>query len=285
VAARLFSALCRPNSVVIERRFGPAFLVSLAAHAAMAALLVLATHSTRASHQDSSKTLETTDIRMVWLNKPGPGGGGGGGGNQMKEPPRRAELPGHDARTVPATKPTAVESPTPAPPDREPAPQVVIPVETLALGTQILPGAMDAPPAAPTRSQGAGKDDGAGTGDRGGDGRGRGRGFGDGTDAGTDGGFYQPGADVTMPIELRKGMAQYTTEAMRARAQGAITVECVVQTNGVCTNIKVIHAFNPTFGLDQEAIKAAAQWRFHPGMRRGQPVAVLVTMEIAFALR
>jgi protein TonB len=88
-----------------------------------------------------------------------------------------------------------------------------------------------------------------------------------------------------MPIELRKGMAQYTTEAIRARAQGAITVECVVQPSGVCTNIRVIHAFNPTFGLDQEAIKAAAQWRFRPGTRGGRPVAVLVTMEIAFSLR
>jgi TonB family protein len=107
----------------------------------------------------------------------------------------------------------------------------------------------------------------------------------DGRDAGTGGDVYRPGGDVTMPIELRKGMAQYTTEAMRARAQGAITVECVVQTNGVCTNIRVIHAFNPTFGLEQEAVKAAAQWRFRPGLRRGQPVAVLVTMEIAFALR
>jgi TonB family protein len=74
-----------------------------------------------------------------------------------------------------------------------------------------------------------------------------------------------PGAGVTMPIELRKGMAQYTTEAIRARAQGAITVECVVRPSGVCTNIRVVHAFNPTFGLDQEAIKAAAQWRFVRG--------------------
>ena len=144
---------------------------------------------------------------------------------------------------------------------------------------------MDALPAAPTGSQGTGKDDGAGTGVGGGDGPSRGRGLWDGSDAGTGGRYYQPGADVTMPIELRKGMAQYTTEAMRARAQGAITVECVVQTSGVCTNIRVTRAFNPTFGLDQEAIKAAAQWRFRPGMRRGQPVAVLVTMEIAFALR
>jgi TonB family protein len=173
----------------------------------------------------------------------------------------------------------------PSPPDREPAPQVDIPVETLALGTQVLPGAMDAPPAAPTSSQGTGTDGGAGTGARGGDGPDRGRGFGDGLDAGTDGGGYLPGAGITMPIELRKGMAQYTTEAMRARAQGAITVECVVQPSGVCTNIRVVHAFNPTFGLDQEAIKAAGQWRFRPGTRGGRPVPVRVTMEIAFALR
>ena len=271
----------------IEQRPGPAFLVSLAAHAALAALLLFATRATKASHPDTSKTSET-NVRMVWLNKPGPSGGGGGGGNLMKEPPRRAELPGHDARTVPATPSLKAQVPTPSaspPPDREPAPQVVIPVETLALGTQVLPGAMDALPTAPTSSQGTGKDGGARTGVGGGDGPGRGRGFGDGLDAGTDGDIYRPGADVTTPIELRKGMAQYTTEAMRARAQGAITVECVVQPNGVCTNIRVVHAFNPTFGLDQEAIKAAAQWRFRPGMRRGQPVPVLVTMEIAFALR
>jgi TonB family protein len=89
---------------------------------------------------------------------------------------------------------------------------------------------------------------------------------------GTGGDVYRPGAGVTMPIELRKGMARYTTEAIRARAQGAITVECVVRPSGVCTNIRVLHAFNPTFGLDQEAIKAAAQWRFRPGMRRGEAV-------------
>jgi protein TonB len=97
--------------------------------------------------------------------------------------------------------------------------------------------------------------------------------------------MHRPGGDVSMPIEIRKGTPQYTPEAMRARAQGAITVECLVQTTGVCANIRVKHSFNPTFGLDEEAIKAAAQWRFRPGMRRGEPVAVLVTMEIAFVLR
>ena len=88
-----------------------------------------------------------------------------------------------------------------------------------------------------------------------------------------------------MPIEIRKGTPQYTADAMRARAQGSIVVECVVQTTGACTNIRVKRSFNPAFGLDAEAVKAAALWRFRPGMRRGEPVAVLVTMEIAFVLR
>ena len=38
-------------------------------------------------------------------------------------------------------------------------------------------------------------------------------------------------------------------------------------------------------GLDQEAIKAARQWRFQAGTKQGQPVPVLVTIAIAFTLR
>jgi protein TonB len=221
----------------------------------------------------------------VWLNELGPGGGGGGGGNAMPEPPRHAELRGRDARTVPAAEPRALDSSARSPHDREPVPEVVIPVVNLASSTDALPGAIDALPAAPTNSQGPGAKGGAGTGDGPGDGPGRGRGLGDGSDRGTGGKLYQPGGDVTMPIEIRKGTPRYTPEAMAARAQGAITVECLVETTGICANIRVKHSFNPTFGLELEAIKAASQWRFRPGTRRGEPVPVLVTMEIAFALR
>ena len=90
---------------------------------------------------------------------------------------------------------------------------------------------------------------------------------------------------MTMPIEIRRGTPQYTAAAMYARAQGVVLVECVVQTNGVCTDIRVRRSLNPAFGLDEEAIKAAAQWRFRPATRRGEPVPVLVTLEIAFSLR
>jgi hypothetical protein len=34
-----------------------------------------------------------------------------------------------------------------------------------------------------------------------------------------------------------------------------------------------------------EAIKAAKQWRFSPGTRLGEPVPVVVSIELSFTLR
>jgi outer membrane biosynthesis protein TonB len=38
-------------------------------------------------------------------------------------------------------------------------------------------------------------------------------------------------------------------------------------------------------GDGQEAMKAARQWTFQPGMRQGEAVPVQVTIELAFSLR
>jgi TonB family protein len=46
-----------------------------------------------------------------------------------------------------------------------------------------------------------------------------------------------------------------------------------------------VRSLDSAFGLDQEAIKAARQWRFAPGTKQGEPVPVLVTIAIAFTLR
>ncbi|HEX3644765.1 MAG TPA: energy transducer TonB [Vicinamibacterales bacterium] len=251
----------------------------------LAAVLVLMRQSARAPGSTAAEP-DRAMPRMVWLNAPGPGGGGGGGGNEMKDPPRPAERMGHDAMTVPAAKPPAPDFSKPATTDPPALPALVIPVANLASATEALPqiGAVGAPPS-PTLSQGPGEEEGAGTGKGTGDGPGRGRGFGPGQDRNTGGGPVGPGNGVTMPVEIQKGIPRYTSEAMRARVQGAIVVECVVQTSGVCTDIRVKRSFDPAFGLDQEAIKAAAQWRFRPGTLRGEAVPVMVTMEIAFALR
>jgi hypothetical protein len=49
----------------------------------------------------------------------------------------------------------------------------------------------------------------------------------------------------------------------------------------------VVRSLDSTFGLDQEAIKAAKQWLFRPSILRatGEPVPVEVTIELTFTLR
>ena len=165
-----------------------------------------------------------------------------------------------------------------------PIEQLNIPAKIMGASTESLPGLVDAP-SAPTFSQGSGSGGGAGTGTGSGVGPGTGSGLGPGSGGGTGGGVYRLGSGVTSPEALVKGKPMYTPEAMRARIQGSVMVECVVQPSGVCTDIQIVHSLDPTFGLDDEAVKSVRAWRFKPGMRLGQPVSVLVTIEVAFTLR
>jgi len=72
---------------------------------------------------------------------------------------------------------------------------------------------------------------------------------------------------------------------MRAKIQGTVLLECVVNPDGTVSNIEVVRSLDPTFGLDGQAIEAAKRWRFKPGTRLGQPVPVLVSIELTFTLR
>jgi periplasmic protein TonB len=62
-------------------------------------------------------------------------------------------------------------------------------------------------------------------------------------------------------------------------------VEAVVMPDGSVGQVQVVRSLDGTFGLDQEALKAVRRWRFRPGTRFGQPVSVLVEIELTFTLR
>jgi TonB family protein len=219
---------------------------------------------------------------IVWLPEPGPGGGGGGGGNEMPEPPKKAELPGKEKITVPVEK---KPDPTPEKP-KEPPPteDLIIPAKTMASAEQALMGTISTEaPVSP--SQGSGSGGGAGTGRGSGIGPGQGSGLGPGSGGGTGGGAYRPGSGVSLPEVIREVKPAYTAEAMRAKVQGVVWLECIVMPDGTIGDVKVTKSLDPVFGLDQEAIKAARQWRFRPGIRQGQPVPVIITIELTFTLR
>jgi periplasmic protein TonB len=265
-----------------QKRIGPAFAASLASHAAIFLIGVLIVRYGNQLGHAAVMPPDNPNKNIVWLNQPGPGGGGGGGGNQMKEPPRQAELPGKEKITVPVQKP---EAPKITKNEPDPVAQLVIPAKTMASAAESLPGAIDIPPGPPTLSQGSGTGGGAGTGSGTGIGPGRGSGLGDGWGGGTGGGAFQPGNGVTTPIVVKEVKPAYTSDAMRAKIQGAVLVECDVQPDGSVTNVKVVRSLDPTFGLDNEAVKAARQWRFKPGLRFGQPVPVTISIELTFTLR
>jgi protein TonB len=262
-------------------RFGGSLAVSLGTHiGGLLLFLFVIANMPAPSPNVAQREVMPTDI--VWLNSPGPGGGGGGGGNKSPDPPKKAELPGKDKITVPVAKPPTL---TPEPPKEVPKQeaQLNIPAVQTSEGVTQMPGALTGLPALP--SQGSGSGGGAGTGTGTGIGSGSGSGLGPGSGGGTGGGFYRPGNGVAMPRVLSEVKPSYTADAMRQKIQGVVMVEAVVMPDGGVGQVNVIRSLDPTFGLDQEAIKAVRRWRFSPGTRMGQPVPVLVEIELTFTLR
>jgi protein TonB len=266
-----------------QKRMGPAVLASLGSHAALALVLFLVVHAGGRRPESAPVLPQANPSQIVWLSQPGPGGGGGGGGNQMKEPPRKAELPGKDKLTVPVVKPPSLD--TVAKNEPNPIEQLNIPAKSLAAATDLLAGALEAPPGPPTSSLGSGSGGGAGTGRGSGIGPGDGSGLGPGSGGGTGGGVYQPGYGVTLPKIQHEEKPAYTSDAMRAKVQGTVLLQCVVRPDGTVGDVQVVRSLDPTFGLDQQAVAAARRWRFFPGTRLGEPVPVLITIELTFTLR
>jgi protein TonB len=113
-------------------------------------------------------------------------------------------------------------------------------------------------------------------------GSGKGPGYGPGSGGGFGGGAYRPGGGVSLPVPITKPEPEYSEEARKAKYQGSVTLQIVVDEKGVPTDIRVVKKLG--LGLDEKAIEAVAKWRFKPGMKDGKPVAVIATIEVSFRL-
>lgn len=254
-----------------RKRFGGAVGASVVAHVGLFALVlaILAVPGVTNIIQDAP------NVVYVFTPEPGPGGGGGGGGNESPEPPAKAEIE--------MPKP-AVAEPAPVPkPVVEAPPQVTMPPITTQAPVS-LPGAMTGL-SAPSRGPGTGG--GGGTGRGTGSGEGTGSGVGPGSGGGTGGGVYRPGSAVTNPTVIFEKKPAYTAEAMRAKIQGAVEIEAIVRADGSLDQARIVRSLDRIYGLDQKALEAVRQWRFRPGVLKatGQPVDILVTIELTFTLR
>src|SRR5881396_2135680 len=224
-----------------EHRMGRALGASVLSHVAFLALAIgfiaVAPEPVR-----NALLVDRLPNEIVWLAEPGPGGGGGGGGNKMPEPPKKAELPGKEKLTVPAVKPKALEISEPKPEVPQPEQTLNIPAKTMAAATTTSPGAIASGQTSETVSQGPGSGGGAGTGTGSGIGPGQGSGLGPGYGGGTGGGAYRPGNGVTLPRVLHEERPQYTSDAMRAKVQGTVLLECVVRQDGSVGDVQLVRS-------------------------------------------
>jgi TonB family protein len=96
---------------------------------------------------------------------------------------------------------------------------------------------------------------------------------------------YKPGNGVTLPAVVAEVKPKYTPEAMKQKIQGTVWMDVVVLETGDVGDVTISKSLDAEYGLDQEAIKAAKQWKFKPGTKEGKPVAVAVVIEMAFTLK
>ena len=93
---------------------------------------------------------------------------------------------------------------------------------------------------------------------------------------------YTLGAGVTAPVILSRVEPGYTEEARQARHSGVVLLEVDVWPDGTVHNVRVLRSLG--MGLDEKAAEAVKQWKFRPGTKDGQPVAVSVAIQIRFNL-
>jgi TonB family protein len=275
-----------PAPSQLKSRWGNALSVSFGTHVVAFLAIIFAAFWLPNVQGPARANVDPNKYDIVWLPQAGPGGGGGGGGNKQLEPPRKAEAPGKDRVTVPATKPPKLE-PLQKPQDTPPLVQELkIPAAVTATGVQQLPGVLASMANTPdTTSQGTGSQGGAGTGAGTGIGPGSGSGLVEGTGGGTGGGVYRLGSGISNPEAIYSPRPNYTADAMRAKVQGVVALEAVVRPDGSVGDVKITRSLDQHFGLDMEAIRTVKSWRFRPAKRNGEPVPVWVDVELTFTLR
>jgi TonB family protein len=265
------------NPRAVSRSSVNGVLTSCIVHGVVIIAALYFTSTGDTTRSDSPRTAFEVPSHLVWLSGTGIGGSSGSGGDGQQTPARAAEVKGADRVTMPS----APQSPSENVDKPQPEPLPDVPVQTLGASTLTAMGLIEGGAESLSRGSGdgpgAGTDKGSGIGPSAGNriGAGRGTGIGD---------VYGPGNGVTMPVPVHQEKPQYTIEAMRARIEGAVVIECVVEPTGLCAKLRVLRSLDSRLGLDQQALRAAAAWRFSPGTRLGKPVAVLVTIQLGFSI-
>jgi periplasmic protein TonB len=256
-----------------------AFVFSYVANVAMVTLLIWSGHWFVEHRREIKQQVVglVTDVSPYILPSSRTQAGGGGGGGDRDKMAASKGSPPKFAREQIAPPVVVVRNENPRLPV-EPTvvgpPQIQLP--QLGAPGDLLSGILGPP------SSGTGSGGGIGNGSGGGVGSGYGPGVGPGSGGGIGGGVYRIGGGVTAPRPIYAPEPEYSEEARKAKFQGTVVLWMVVGPDGRPRDIRVARSLG--MGLDEKALEAIRTWRFEPGRKGGQPVAVQVDVEVNFRL-
>lgn len=201
-------------------------------------------------------TVVVDDLTPVKLMK---ANGGGGGGSHEKTPASKGSPP--PPSKIPITPPTThpVDNPALPVPVTMDIPKMPSTMPNIGLATST----------ATLASNGSGG--GAGIGNGNGHGIGNGNGEGIGPCAASNNCFGISGVDKP-PVPIYQPDPEFSEEARRVKQQGMVGACMWVNSNGTTSHIQIVQPLG--FGLDEEAKKSLATWRFKPASKDGKPVTV-----------
>ena len=263
-----------------RREFSVAQTVSIAVHGVIILLIVIPI-AKRVIEPPQHTVLQMVDV-SPYLSKLPPGkdraGGGGGGGERRPEPATQGKVPHWQMTQI--TPPMVHPNPTP----KLSAEATLLGPPDLKVPSPNDPNFGDPLSKMMSLSGGPGGGSGIGTGEGTGIGSGSGPGLGPGYGGGTGGGAFRPGTGgVGYPACLYCPEPQYSEDARKAKFQGIVVLEVIIQPDGHATNIKVVKGAG--LGLDERALEAVRTWRFKPAVGPGgTPVATITDIEVNFRL-
>ena len=91
---------------------------------------------------------------------------------------------------------------------------------------------------------------------------------------------FRPGDNVSAPVVLVHVDPEYPEAARNVSATGSVLLDVIVDSTGDVRDIRVLRGMG--WGFEEKAAQAVSRWKFRPGSRNGQPVAVQARVEVAF---
>jgi TonB family protein len=84
---------------------------------------------------------------------------------------------------------------------------------------------------------------------------------------------------VTPPHAIYAPDPEYPARALKEHVRGFVTLQMVVGVDGLPRDIKAVRSDRE---LDAAAIDAVKKWRFSAATKDGQPVPVLISVDVTF---